>query len=57
SPIFWAAAHGYKTIVKLLLEAGADPKGIDEDKNTPLSAAKENGFHEIKRMIFRHDSL
>ena len=57
SPIFWAAACGYKTVVKLLLEAGADPKDVDEDGNTPLSIAKENGFHDMEGMIARYSSL
>ena len=50
SPIFWAA-NGHKDIVKLLLQAGADPNIIDEDGNTPFSTAKQGGFHEIERMI------
>ncbi|PVH75975.1 ankyrin [Cadophora sp. DSE1049] len=57
SPIFWAAARGYKAVVKLLLDAGADPGAMDIDGNTPLSKAKQNGFREIEIMMARHDSL
>ncbi|PMD49999.1 ankyrin repeat protein, partial [Hyaloscypha bicolor E] len=49
-PIFWAAASGYHDIVRLLLQAGADPSLIDENGNTLLSIAKQNGHDKITKM-------
>ncbi|PQE16950.1 hypothetical protein CJF30_00003645 [Rutstroemia sp. NJR-2017a BBW] len=50
-PLFWPAAKGYVDTVKLLLQAGADYGIVDNDGNTPLSIAEENGHYEIVEMM------
>ena len=52
TPLSQAAANGYKSVVKLLLETGrveADSK--DEDGKTPLLLAAENGHEAVVKLL------
>lgn len=54
SPLIMAVEGGYENIVKLLLEAGADPNYTDpfiEEDYSPLQAAKEKGNEEIVKLL------
>lgn len=56
-PIHHAAIHGHTTIVRLLLDAGADPAvGFYPDRATTsaLELARERGYNEIVEMIQAH---
>jgi ankyrin repeat protein len=47
-----AAENGYETIVKLLLERGADPKSKDKIYGqTPIIWAAENGHETIIKLL------
>jgi hypothetical protein len=50
-PIFWASARGYEDVVRLLLEAGADPSLMDEDERNAISMAKQYGHNKIVKML------
>ena len=50
-PMFWAAAGGYEHVVRLLLERKANPNFADEDGQTPLSIAKQNGHYKVVDML------
>ena len=34
--LYWAAQNGYKDVVQILLDGGADPNKANEDGRTPL---------------------
>jgi ankyrin repeat protein len=53
-PLYYAAFHGYISIVKLLLEKGArcDKKG--SNGMTPADAAKKNNHHEVHKLIMSY---
>jgi ankyrin repeat protein len=43
----------YQRIVRILLDAGADPSIADGDGVTPLEHARRSGYHEIARLLRR----
>ena len=43
----------YTTIVRLFLEAGADPNVKDSGGKTPLDAIKGDGLEEIERLLIQ----
>ena len=49
-----AAAGGDETIVRLLLEKGANTEATDGDGNTPLIAAAESGHEAVVRLLLEH---
>ncbi|GBL84803.1 Tankyrase-2 [Araneus ventricosus] len=52
-PLHWAAAKGNITIVKILLEAGADATYVTRKGNTPLHIATSKGFSRIVEVLLR----
>jgi ankyrin repeat protein len=52
TPLMAAARDGYTSIVKMLLEAGADCYQVDEFGRTADSVAEEKGFEEVRRLTF-----
>jgi hypothetical protein len=51
SPLTLAARHGHVEVVKTLLDAGADPRGVDRCGETPMSVAARGGRLEIVRLL------
>lgn len=49
-----AVSHGRLDMVKLLLEAGADPNIQDTDGSTALMCAAEHGHIDIVKHILAH---
>jgi hypothetical protein len=50
-PLHAAAAGDHVNIVRLLLEAGADPNATQQDSFRPLHSAAQNGNAEIVRLL------
>lgn len=51
SPMYYAASHGYKDVVKALLTAGAGPHSSLLGGNTALGEAIANGHDDIAYML------
>ncbi|XP_075527937.1 KN motif and ankyrin repeat domain-containing protein 2 kank isoform X4 [Dermacentor variabilis] len=49
-----AASHGRLEMIKLLLDAGAEPNVQDNDGSTALMCAAEHGYIEIVRILLAH---
>lgn len=47
TPLHWAAEKGNGTIVRLLLDNGADINAQTDDGNSPLSLARNKGIAKI----------
>ena len=47
TPLWWAARYGHETVVKLLLEKGADMEFKSSYGQTPLWRAVENGHKAV----------
>jgi ankyrin repeat protein len=45
------ATKGHKVVVRLLLQADADPDPVDKDGETPLSMAKRNEHEKSAYML------
>src|ERR1700722_5614904 len=56
TPLSKAAENGHETVVKLLLEKGAELRSKDEHGQTPLSKAAEDGHEAIVRLLLERDS-
>ncbi|KAF8777580.1 Poly [ADP-ribose] polymerase tankyrase-2 like protein [Argiope bruennichi] len=52
-PLHWAASNGHISIVKLLLETGADPTYVTNKGNTPLHIAVSKGFLVITEVLLQ----
>jgi hypothetical protein len=53
-PIFWAAACGHADVVRLLLEAHANPNVTDIDGDTPYCLARRHGHWDIIRLLKKY---
>lgn len=51
TPIYWAAKHGHVEVVKVLLDAGADPYKAADDGMVALDIARENGHEECVKAL------
>ena len=52
TPLLWAAENGYKAVVKLLLEKGAELEAKDSFySRTPLLYAAENGYEAVVKLL------
>ncbi|KAK4656128.1 hypothetical protein QC762_0057190 [Podospora pseudocomata] len=51
TPLSWAAQEGRLSIVKLLIQGGADPDKVDGRGYRPLYRALENGREAIARLL------
>ena len=49
----WAATLGFETLIKLLVEAGADFDLKDENNQTPLWRALAEGHEDIAKLILQ----
>ncbi|EJP69845.1 ankyrin repeat-containing protein [Beauveria bassiana ARSEF 2860] len=56
SPLFWPSNYGYEKVVAILLEAKADPGLVDENGDTAVSVARNNGHKSIAKAFekFQH---
>ena len=45
---------GQLEAVRVLLEAGADPTGVDSVERRPLQTAEANGNEELARLLREH---
>ncbi|MEO8465949.1 MAG: ankyrin repeat domain-containing protein [Gammaproteobacteria bacterium] len=45
--LMWAAVAGYVDVVRLLIEAGADVRAVDDEGMTALQLARANGHTEV----------
>ncbi|KAJ5506485.1 hypothetical protein N7453_005442 [Penicillium expansum] len=53
TPLHWAADKGYKDILQLLLDNGADVDARDSSKQTPLSRSARRGWEECVLLLLR----
>ena len=53
-PIHAAAAGNHIAVVRLLLDAGADPNATQQDEFRPLHSAAQNGNLELVRLLLDH---
>jgi ankyrin repeat protein len=53
TPLCFAAANGYKSVVKLLLGEGADLESKDIMGRTPLSWAAENCHEKVTKLLLK----
>ncbi|KAI0192069.1 ankyrin repeat-containing domain protein [Xylaria flabelliformis] len=51
TPLWWAARNGHETLVRLLMERGADFKAKNEDQYMPLHLAVENGHEAVTKLL------
>ncbi|KAF3177841.1 hypothetical protein TWF788_007623 [Orbilia oligospora] len=51
TPLSWAAENGHETVVRLLINAGAEIETKDWYGRTPLSWAAENGHEVVARLL------
>ena len=56
SPLHYAAKHGHKEVVNILLQRGANNTKANEDGHTPLSLARENEQWKVVEIIQFHDA-
>jgi ankyrin repeat protein len=56
TPLYTAAVDGKAEIVRMLLEAGADPnkESAGESDGTPLCAAASWGYAEVVRLLLQY---
>ncbi|MGV3622683.1 MAG: ankyrin repeat domain-containing protein [Archangium sp.] len=54
TPLIIAAGRGALDVVKLLLEAGAEPRWRDDTDETALLKAAANGHLEVARLLSPH---
>jgi len=56
TPLYTAAVQGEAEIVRMLLEAGADPnqESTGESDGTPLCGAASWGFADVVRLLLRY---
>ncbi|KAM3464614.1 hypothetical protein MY5147_009463 [Beauveria neobassiana] len=56
-PLFWPSNYGYEKVVAILLEAKADPGLVDENGDTAVTVARENGHENIAKVLERFQHL
>jgi ankyrin repeat protein len=54
-PILWAAENGYKGVVKLLLEKGANIETKGNNGQNPLSWAAKNGHEGTVKLLLQRN--
>jgi RNA polymerase primary sigma factor len=57
SPLILAASRGHTETCKILLEAGADPRAVDNNGNDALSIAKDIGKADLALLLNQHLTL
>ena len=53
-PLGTAVFAGNVETAQILLEAGADPNGVDSGEHRPLQTAEANGNEELARLLREH---
>ncbi|RSL67289.1 hypothetical protein CEP53_003094 [Fusarium sp. AF-6] len=56
NPLTWAAQEGLLTVVKLLVQSGADVDGVDLGGYTPLMRASEAGHEAIVSFLVKEEA-
>jgi ankyrin repeat protein len=56
SPLFWPSCYGYKRVVAILIEAGADPDLVDKNGDTAVTIARKNGQRGIAKVLEKASS-
>ena len=51
SPLYIASYQGHNDVVRVLLEAGADPNQLGKDSTSPLYIASQEGYANIVEML------
>ena len=54
TPAIFAAFHGHREVLDLLLDAGADPNARSTQDNTALHLAAMHGFEDCVRSLLEH---
>lgn len=49
--LWWPYSRGFIDIVKLLLKVGVDPHQEDEDGDSPMLIAKEEGREAVLKLL------
>jgi len=50
----FAAQQGFNDVVKLLLDAGADPQVVGKHGLSAIGFARQNGHKETERLLLEH---
>lgn len=53
TPLHYAAAANQKEVVRILLDAGADPLAAARGGWTPIHAARQNENQDVERMLIQ----
>lgn len=51
TPLHWVASEGHVSVVKILLEEGAEVNACNKDMNTPLLVACAEGHVEVVKLL------
>lgn len=57
SPIFWPSCSGEEGIVRILINAGADPHIVDENREMAVTVARRHGHEKIVKMLEQSGEL
>ena len=53
----WATGYGYKNIVSLLIQRGAEVNSRARNGKTALGVALEKGYEDIAQVLINHGAI